>query len=1029
MLSVKTIKADGKSRGGDHIKYLIATEYYRDAHGEKVAASRWWGKGAEDLGLKGAPQETEMLSLARGFAPGKDGKDGRALCRNAGSAGRERVLKRKDRNGNPIVRVEGAHRVGADWTFSAPKTVSVAYAAAAPEMRDRIMAAHEAAVTSGLEWLQQNAETRRGAQGRDVIGAGLVASVHNHVAARPTDEDGNPGPDIAPQLHSHCLIYSVCVGEDGKWGKISQEEMRRQIRSAGAIYRAALAYEMRKLGFGVEKEAERDHRDNPNGSVYFRVVGIDQHVEDAFSKRRQALLKYMEENPGVSAQTATLATRKDKEEPPFDELLVLWDRALNEMRLEDPTIFKTTEDLRGRPDNFGEKVRDEDVLARLHETEAVWTRAQLIERLALENVGRMSVADIYKEADDFLARNRLIEVAPPDLHEDDRGRRLAIRHRESNWADMAEVQREQEFVKRAQARKSDPSVALDAARATQFLADFQKSNGFVYQPEQQAVIDSVIGAGGAVVIGGRAGTGKTFTSAGWIGAFKDQGRDVIGAAVSWKAAKKLESESGIESFSTAALLRDLERGTIALHERSVVVLDEAAMAGTKTVLKLQQYCDAAKAKLVLQGDELQLQPIESGSPFRLAAAAVGEVHLSDIRRQKSQADRETASAFYGRDEKLRSRRENRELGLQVLERLEKNEQVLSFETQKDAVGEIVANYLKVRAGGNEKDRDMLVLGGTNADVALLNHAMRKGFHEAGLLSTNSVKVAGLEGSKKVTMAVSVGDRVRFAQGSRDLGVFNGEVAVVEGIAQQNGRTRLTTRLESDVQGRDGMLVTVDAEAYGALSYGYATTVHKAQGQGVNRVFQLANLGMIDRQLALVSFTRMKENYCLYGTHDALDSEVLGERLGTDRLKVNATERLKAREQQKKEEQRKAQEVQQADERKQEKRRLLGLVKPAPRRSKRKEQAQVAPTKRQRPLADLLAPMRDVYDRTLGHFFARIKGRGVDAKRSKQVRADLAPKPKAKPKLQLKPLPALKLRPPGSDKPWEKKPWQTPKVGY
>jgi len=116
MLKITALTAKGTSSksGADVVAYLKATEYLRDKDGHTVAASAWWGRGADALGLKGKPvDEAVMDALAQGFAP-----DGTALCRNAGEKPHWEVKKDAhghvllDKNGKERGGWVGGHRVG-----------------------------------------------------------------------------------------------------------------------------------------------------------------------------------------------------------------------------------------------------------------------------------------------------------------------------------------------------------------------------------------------------------------------------------------------------------------------------------------------------------------------------------------------------------------------------------------------------------------------------------------------------------------------------------------------------------------------------------------------------------------------------------------------------------------------------------------------------------------------------------------------------------------------------------------------------
>ncbi|HAS09169.1 MAG TPA: hypothetical protein DCS55_01405, partial [Acidimicrobiaceae bacterium] len=82
------------------------------------------------------------------------------------------------------------------------------------------------------------------------------------------------------------------------------------------------------------------------------------------------------------------------------------------------------------------------------------------------------------------------------------------------------------------------------------------------------------------------------------------GHTVIGCALAARAAAQLESSAGIPSSTIARLLIDLDthREHGGLPERSVVVVDEAAMVDSRTMIRILDHAHAARAKVVLVGD-------------------------------------------------------------------------------------------------------------------------------------------------------------------------------------------------------------------------------------------------------------------------------------------------------------------------------------------------------------------------------------------------------------------------------------------
>ena len=190
-------------------------------------------------------------------------------------------------------------------------------------------------------------------------------------------------------------------------------------------------------------------------------------------------------------------------------------------------------------------------------------------------------------------------------------------------------------------------------------------------------------------------------------------------------------------------------------------------------------------------------------------------------------------------------------------------------------------------------REKLITAGKRADVKALNLAVREGLKKGNQLGTVEHTFAVLDRGEAGTMAISTRDRVRFGKKDRDLNVVNGHTGIVESFGTDaKGRLTMNVRLESDVKGDEGRRVCVVPADYKNLQLAYASTVHKAQGQGKEKVYHLADTGMADRQLSLVAFTRTKGAYKLYGADADLDPSFLGERMGTDRMKANALEARK-----------------------------------------------------------------------------------------------------------------------------------------
>src|SRR4051812_8601325 len=187
-------------------------DYYS---GRGEAPGEWTGRGAAALGLSGQVDATHFNALMAGVDPSD-----KAL---------ERPLR--DSRGEPKV-------VGFDLTFSAPKSVSVLFAAGDEQTAGQLIAAHEAAVRAALGYVEDAAvKVRRGKGGAIVEpGEGVVAAAYRHRMSRSLD----------PQLHTHVVCANVARGPDGRWTALDGRHLYEHAKTSGYLYQAHLRAEVRE---------------------------------------------------------------------------------------------------------------------------------------------------------------------------------------------------------------------------------------------------------------------------------------------------------------------------------------------------------------------------------------------------------------------------------------------------------------------------------------------------------------------------------------------------------------------------------------------------------------------------------------------------------------------------------------------------------------------------------------------------------------------------------------------------------------
>lgn len=337
------------------------------------------------------------------------------------------------------------------------------------------------------------------------------------------------------------------------------------------------------------------------------------------------------------------------------------------------------------------------------------------------------------------------------------------------------------------------------------------------------------------VVNGAAGTGKSFVLAAMREAYESEGFRVHGAILQGKTAEDLERDSGIQSRTIARMLMDLESGRFALDAKTVLVVDEAGMVGSRDLEKLMGYVEDARARLRLVGDAKQLAAVEYGNAFVEVSKRVQVSQLTEIMRQKIQWQRQASEKFASHN-------------IEGLQDYIDRGHVRLEGTGQDAQVALVRDWSIHRLTNPEQSR--IVLAHTNAARTELNALMRAELQKQGLLK-NGIDVMTSRG----LVPVAVGEVVMFTKADRDMGVKNGTSGTVSDISNEgvvtvtleDGRKTRFSAEQETAQGFDDERVT-------HIDYGYAVTVHKSQGMTVDATYVLASPTMTKENLG-VAMTR------------------------------------------------------------------------------------------------------------------------------------------------------------------------------
>jgi Ti-type conjugative transfer relaxase TraA len=380
------------------------------------------------------------------------------------------------------------------------------------------------------------------------------------------------------------------------------------------------------------------------------------------------------------------------------------------------------------------------------------------------------------------------------------------------------------------ANRADHGV--DSSSRTRILARNDLS------PEQQRAAIDITGKGDLKSLAGVAGSGKSTTLKALREIWEKAGYTVKGAALAGIAVDNLQQAAGIKSRTLASYELAWNGGHDPLTQRDVLVIDEAGMLGTRQLEHVLRVAANAHAKVLLVGDAEQLQAIEAGAAFRGITSTHGVSNLTEVRRQKAEWQRTaTQNLSAGKT-------------TDALNAYDKHNNIIAVETRDDARKALIARWAHDHK--QNPNASQLVMAFTRDDVKALNHDIRALRDQTGQLG-NSHSITTETGKKPF----AINDRIRFMRNERDLGVKNGSLGLIEGI--EHGV--LSVKLDGT-----NARVHVDTKFYKHLDYGYAATVHKAQGTTVDRSYVLATTHF-DRHTAYVALSRHRDNAALFYARD------------------------------------------------------------------------------------------------------------------------------------------------------------------
>ena len=711
----------------------LAVEDYYLSGGEPEGL--WTGTGARRLGLGTKVLPKQLRKLMQGF-----GSDGQALVRNAGHFRRQK---------------------GWDLTFSAPKSVSVAWATAPKQVRRSIQNAHFRAVKAALHYLELNVvESRLGKGGIERVPADLVVATFEHGTSRALD----------PQLHTHALVVNLCVRPDGTTGTILSDGLYSNKLLAGALYRLQLAAELRnELGFNLVQK-----------KTWFEIDGIDKPILDFFSTRRKQIEHELARRGLATAEAAAFAaltTREVKDVvPPRHELFEKWQGQCRELGFTRHQLEQLIRDPVHEQD-FPVMVADaiSKAIDQLEETESHFTQNDLMRATACQ------LQCVGMDLDDFLRQFDLQKEMSPRLIN------LGVRNEQRHYTTENIIVAEYRVLQAMQQLSERPCESihedsLETLLGNSFPHPANPEVQISLREEQAEAVRHLASANSSIrVVTGTAGTGKTAMLLATRHVFETNGYTVLGATPTHRARKELTQGSGINTktlhkrllqFRTADMMSSAEyyslpsnqrkklAAPLYLDDKSVVVVDEASMVDTTLFAQLLPHIEKTGARLLLVGDEKQLPSVGPGGVFDEIVNGLEHGHLANVKRQNQEWAREMVLEL----SEGRAERFLREYAAQGFMKVSQNTIAIEEDLLEDWL----------RYGGSEEPHSHVITAITNAQVDRYNELAQQARLINGQLDEASCVRVGDE-------PFYVGDRITFQRNAPKLSVYNGDIGTVVDI--------------------------------------------------------------------------------------------------------------------------------------------------------------------------------------------------------------------------------------------------------
>ncbi|MFK5647223.1 MobF family relaxase [Ornithinimicrobium sp. LYQ121] len=565
---------------------------------------------------------------------------------------------------------------GFDLTFSPVKSVSTLWALAPPEIAKQVEAAHQDAVRATLAMLEREvAFTRVGKGGiRQVPVVGLVAAAFDHRDSRTGDPDVHTHVVVSNKVQSLPEEGGRWLTLDGRMlfkAKVMASEHYNTHLEAGLVERLGVRFVDRP---GVEgKRAVREIA----GMAPALLAAWSSRRQAIEARQRELTSAFLTDHGRTPttiealavAQQANLETRPDKHEPRSEaEQRAAWREQATAVlardgRCPEEMVAAAVGARRGRDRGRGGEagivaggwvgalpgdlrrgggggdVRPQVVAARvlsvLEGSRATWqvwhVRAETLRQLRTAQVPLDKLESYQRDVQRWVLQGFSVpvgvprELGEPEVLRRPDGQPAHIVHGSQTYTSKAILAAEDEVLAlglRRDGRQADPAVVETVLAG-------QSADGPSLDRSQAAMVRSLASSGCRLQVAlAPAGAGKTAALRVLARAWEASGGTVLGLAPTAVAAEELGRATGVPADTLAKYLHQTGRNAPADLRRdrpgegsgvgpaTLVVIDEAGMAGTRDLAEVVRHVVERGGSVRLVGDDQQLSPVSAGGIFR-----------------------------------------------------------------------------------------------------------------------------------------------------------------------------------------------------------------------------------------------------------------------------------------------------------------------------------------------------------------------------------------------------------------------------